>query len=97
MKDNVAMNIRIATKLVVLGSLIVTAFYLLHGHDVLTGIALSLLFLIVVAKVVFAIIARRGGAPPSGGGGYGPPHAPVPRPPGGRPPALSAAAEVKSF
>lgn len=33
--------------------------YLLRGHDVLTGIALVLLFLIEVAKVVFTVIARR--------------------------------------
>jgi hypothetical protein len=54
------------------------------------------LFLIAVAKVMFPIIARRNnGFPPGDGRGQCPPDAPVPRTAGGRPPALSAAAEVR--
>ena len=83
-------------KLVVMGGLIVAVGRLLQGHDVLTGIALVLLFLWTVAKVIAAIVVRRRGGPPgSGGGGSWPAGSPVPRPPGGRPPALSAAAEVR--
>jgi hypothetical protein len=83
-------------KLVAMGGLIVVVGRLLHGHDILTGIALVLLFLVAVAKVISAIVVRRRGEPPSGGdGGSWPAGAPVPRPPGGRPSALSAAAEVK--
>ena len=83
-------------KLVLLGALIVAVGQLLRGHDVLTGIALVMLFLWAVAKVIAAIVARRRGSPPFGGGGGGwPAGERVPRPPGGRPPALSAAAEVR--
>jgi len=90
------MKLQMIIKLVVLGGLMVAVGRLLHGHDVLTGIALVLLFLWVVAKVISAIVVRRRGEPPSGGdGGSWPSGEPVPRPPGGRPPALSAAAEVK--
>ena len=91
------MKLQMIIKLVVLGGLIVAVGRLLHGHDILTGIALVLLFLWAVAKVIAAIVVRRKGEPPSGGGGGSwPSGAPVPRPPGGRPPALSAAAEVRS-
>jgi len=84
-------------KLVVMGGLIVAVGQLLRGHDVLTGIALVLLFLWAVAKVIAAIVVRRRCEPPSGGGGGGwPAGEPVPRPPGGRPPALSAAAGARS-
>jgi len=83
-------------KLVVMGGLIVAVGRLLHGHDVLTGIALVLLFLWAVAKVIAVVVVRRRGGPPFGGGDGGwPAGEPVPRPPGGRPPALSAAAQVK--
>ena len=83
-------------KLVVMGGSIVAVGRLLHGHDVLTGIALVLLFLWAVAKVIPAIGVRWRGGPPSGGGsGSWPAGSPVPRPPDGRPPELSAAAEVK--
>ena len=91
------MKSRMIIKLVVLGGLIVAVGRLLHGHDILTGIALVLLFLWEVAKVIAAIVVRRRGEPPSDGGGGGwPAGERVPRPPGGRPPALSAAAEMKS-
>ena len=83
-------------KLVVMGGLIVGVGQLLRGHDVLTGIALVLLFLWAVAKVIAAIVRQKGGPPSDGGGGSWPAGSPVPRPPGGRPPALSAAAEVRS-
>jgi hypothetical protein len=57
---------------------------------------LLILSLVVAIKVAFAIIARReSGLPPGDHGGGRPPDAPVPRPPRGRPPALSAAAEVR--
>ena len=69
-------------KLVFLGALIVAVGQLLRGHDVLTGIALVLLFLWAVARVIAAIVVRRRGEPPSGGGSW-PSGEPVPRPPGG--------------
>jgi hypothetical protein len=90
------MKLRMIIKLVVVGGLIVAVGRLLHGRDILTGIALVVLFLWAVAKVIAAIVVRRRGEPPSGGGGGSwPSDAPVPRPPGGRPPELSAAAEVR--
>ena len=89
------MKLQMIIKLVVMGGLIVAVGRLLHGHDILTGIALVLLFLWAVAKVIAAIVVRRKGEPPSGGGSW-PAGEPVPRPPGGRPPALLAAAEVRS-
>ena len=88
------MKLQMIINLVLLGALIVAVGQLLRGHDVLTGTALVLLFLWAVAKVIAAIVVRRKGEPPSGGGTW-PAGEPVPRPPGGRPPALSAAAEVK--
>jgi hypothetical protein len=91
------MKSQVIIKLVVLGGLMVAVGRLLHGHDILTGIALVVLFLWAVAKVIAAIVVRRRGEPPyGGGGGSWLAGEPVPRPPGGRPPALSAAAEVKS-
>jgi hypothetical protein len=80
-------------KLAVAGALIVAVGWFLRGHDILTALAVSLLFLAVVFKVLFAIIHRRRGLPPSGGGSASGDR-PVPRPPGGRPPSLSEAAEV---
>ena len=93
------MKLQMIIKLVVMGGLVVAVGRLLHGHDILTGIALVVLFLWAVAKVIAAMVVRRRGEPPSGGGGGGgswPAGEPVPRPPGGRPPALSAAAGMKS-
>ena len=77
-----------------LGYLLASARY--HTSDAFAGLALLVVFLCALAKVMFAIVFRTGNEPPSsGGGGPRPPLAPVPRPPGGRPPALSAAAEVE--
>jgi len=64
------------------------------------SLAIFLLFLLAaLGKIIVAVLIHRKGGPPSegggGGGGSKPPRAPVPRPPGGRPPALSAAAEIK--
>jgi hypothetical protein len=84
------MNAKMAAKLILTGSLIVTVGNLLRGHDTLTAIALLALFLIAVGKVVFAIISRHGG--PSQGGGItpSPPGPPPtfkpPSPPPGAPP-----------
>ena len=89
------MKTRMALKLTVLGVSIVAASYWLRGHDILTGLALSLLFLLVVFKVAFALVARRRGGWPSNSGGTDSADRPEPRPPGGRPPALSAAEEVR--
>jgi hypothetical protein len=89
------MKTKMAIKLTVLGVMIVAVGHWLRGHDILTAVALFLLVLMVVAKLAFALTAgRRGGSPPSGGG---PDSAdrPEPRPPIGRPPALSAAEEVR--
>ena len=77
-----------------LGYLLASARH--RSSDAFTGLALLVVFLCALAKVVFAIVFRTGNEPPSsGGGGPRPPLAPVPRPPSGRPPALSAAAKVE--
>jgi hypothetical protein len=83
------MNVKIAVKLVLLGALIVAGLCWLRGHDILTGVALVLPLLFVVANVVIAIISRRGGSS-SQSGGSRPPISPSPvkrppRPPGGPP------------
>src|SRR5262245_35745556 len=77
-----------------LGYLLASARY--HPSDVFAGLAMLVIFLCVLAKAAIAIAFRAGNEPPlSGDGESGAPLAPVPRPPGGRPPALSAAAEVE--
>jgi len=53
------MKTKMAMKLIVLGVIIVAVSHWLRGHDILTGLALSLLFLAVVFKVAFALIIRR--------------------------------------
>jgi hypothetical protein len=88
------MKLQTFIKLVVLGALIVVIFQLLRGHDVLTGIALVLLFLVALTKLIFAVIHRRRRGPSSGGGGWAA-GTREPRPPGGRPPVLSAAAKME--
>jgi hypothetical protein len=98
------MKTRITLKVTLLIASAVTAGYwagYLHGssamraHEIFIGLALLLPFLLVVVKAVCAIVLRPGSLPPSSDGGRGgPPDAPVPRPPGGRPPALSAAAKL---
>src|SRR5262245_54712299 len=71
-----------------------------HALAIIGRIALGailLLTLAALAKVIVAVLLRwRGSQPPGGGGGNGPrpPRAPVPRPGGGRPPSLSAAADL---
>ena len=62
--------------------------------DVLTGLAVLILFFGVMAKIVFGIAFRPGTEPPRGGSGPRPPGAPVLRPPGGRPPVLQFASPV---
>jgi len=63
--------------------------------------AILILILAALAKAIVAVLLRWKGSQGKGNGGGGsgsgprPPRAPVPRPPGGRPPALSAAAEIK--
>ena len=87
------MKAKVAIKLVLLGFLVVAIGYWLRGHDILTGSALVLLALVVLAKMVFAIVLRHGPRPP-GSGGPTSADQPVPRPPDGRPPGLSAAADA---
>lgn len=83
------MKARMLIKLTLLGFLIVMTFHWLRGHDVLTGIALTTLFLLVSAKLIFAFIHRRGSGP--GDGPVFPPYAPIPVPPARpKPPELSA-------
>ena len=84
-----------ALKLIVLGGAIVAVARWLRGHDILTGLALSLLFLVVVFKIAFAVMARRRGGWNPGGGGADSADRPESRPPGGRPPVLSATEEVR--
>ena len=82
-----------AAKLFCLGVLITVVGICLRGHDLLTGISLSLLALLVTLKLVFAFRARGGGgSPPSDEGDMG--GRTAPRPPAGRPPALAAEAEI---
>lgn len=88
------MTLRTGVKLFAFGALIVAIGNLLRGHDILTAVAMVLLFLFVVAKVVAALIFRPGSWSAPGDGGE-PRGRPMLRPPGGRPPALSAAAEVR--
>jgi hypothetical protein len=76
-----------------LGYLLASAIH--RTSDMLTGLAVLLLFLGAQAKVIFGIVFRSGYNPPNGGGGPRPPLAPILRPPGGRPPVLHAAAEVQ--
>ena len=87
------MTTKMAIKLTVLGVLIVAVGNWLRGHEILTAVAMLLLFLVVLAKVVAAFISRPESGPGPGNGGE-PPGTRMPRPPGGRPPALSAAAEA---
>lgn len=80
------MNAKLALKLLLNGAVITIVFYCLRGHDVLTGIALSLLLLLAVAKVIFAFMLQRRGNS-SGDGGIPPaPMVPVPVPTPSRPP-----------
>ena len=88
------MNAKIVIKLALVGAFMVAVAYWLRGHDILTGLALLLLFLVVVAKVVGAIISRCGGSSPSGGRS-GSADRPMPKPPGGHPPTLVEASEVR--
>jgi hypothetical protein len=89
------LNIKILIKLTAVGAAIIAAGYLLHGHDLLTAVALSSLFLLVAFKLTFALIARRHGGFPPGNGGGDSADRPEPRPPGGRPPSFSAAEQIK--
>lgn len=88
------MKIKMATKLVLMGILIAVVGNLLRGHDLLAGVALLGLFAIVMATIVTALIVRRGGGLPPNDGGAGPAGRPVPSPSGGRPPKISAMAEI---
>jgi hypothetical protein len=85
-----------ALKLLCLGTVITVIGICLRGHDILTGVALYALALLVMLKILFALRARRGGGFGPGGGGGDLGGKPVPRPPGGRPPALAAEAEIST-
>ena len=89
------MKKRMALKLTVVGAVIVAVSCLLRGHDILTGLALSLLFLAVIFKMAFALVVRRNGGWPPGSGGADSAGRPELRPTGGRPPVLSAAEAVR--
>lgn len=85
------MNAKTLLKLLTVGALIVLAAFLLRGHDIITAIALSIAFLLIVSKITAALVFhrnRQGG----GNGGSSPPPAPVlitrPRAPGA-PPVLT--------
>jgi hypothetical protein len=83
------MKIKTTVEWVVWGSLIVAIGYWFRGHDVLTGAALLLLFLLVATKVVFALVSRCGGSSRRDGDSR-PPISPSPvtrppRPPGAPP------------
>ena len=74
-----------------MGVFIVVVTYGLRGHDILTALFITLLFLTVVAKVIGAVLAHRSHRRPPGRGGSGPAGRTFPRPPAGRPPVLVAA------
>lgn len=88
------MKLLMTAKLVLLGALFTITGVLLKGHDLLKGLALSLLLLLVAAKIAFAIIVRRRGSSPMDGGS-GLTGKPVPRDPTRRPPAISAAEAMR--
>jgi hypothetical protein len=90
------MKILEAIKLLCLGMVITVIGICLRGHDILTGVSLSLLALLVTLKLLFAWRARRNGGSSSRGGGRDPGGRPVPRGPLGRPPVLAAEAEFKT-
>jgi len=84
------MNAKMLIKLTVTGGIIVLAGTRLRGQDVLTAIALTLLFLFVATKVVSAVFVNRKKSRPCGGGSsppLAPAMVPAPRPPGA-PPAV---------
>jgi hypothetical protein len=89
------MKTKMILKLTVVGAVIVAAGCLLRGHDILTGLALSLLFLVVAAKMAFSLVARHHGGWPPASGGADSAGRPELRPPGVRPPVLSAAEAVR--
>ena len=89
------MKTKMVLKQAVVGAMLVAAGCLLRGHEILTGLALSLLFLVVAAKMAFALVARHHGGWPPASGGADSAGRPEARPPGVRPPALSAAEEVR--
>jgi hypothetical protein len=89
------MKTRMELKLTVVGAVIVAAGSWLRGHDILTAFALSLLFLAVIFKMAFALVARRNGGWPPSSGGADSAGRPELRPPGVRPPVLSAAEAVR--
>jgi hypothetical protein len=86
------MKMRQLLKSILLGASIVGIGYLLRGHDILTGIALGLLALTVLSKLVFAFRFNRAGLPPGGEDSAASGRL-VPRPPGGGPRRISAAAD----
>ena len=85
------MKTKRVAKFLLVGSLIVAVAYWLRENDILTGLALLLLFVLVIGKVAFAFLSRRGWSPPSSGSSE-PPDSPsrVTAPPGspGGPPAV---------
>lgn len=80
------MNAKLALKLLLNGAVITIVFYCLRGHDVLTGIALSLLLLLTVAKLIFAVVLHSRGNSFGDGGIPPAPMVPVPVPTPSRPP-----------
>jgi len=91
------MKTRFAAKLLLVGTFIVVLGYGLRGHDILTAIFVTALFLTTAAKIAFALFARRSRRLPPGRGGVGGAGGTVPRSPVGRPPSLAASAEKPSF
>lgn len=90
------MKTKMALKLIISGVAIVFLFQLLHGQDLLTGLALVLALLWACATLIFGLIARRRGIGPDNGG-Y-PPYAPVPIPPSRpKPPELTGAARREDY
>ena len=85
------MKARLAIKLIALGGGILAIGKLLAGHDILTGLAFVIGFLLVLAKIVAAFRLRRQPSPPSDGtNDSGPSDVPVPLQPGPKPPRALA-------
>ncbi len=89
------MKPRIALKLAVFGILLGAGGFWLRGHPTLLARAFTLFLLLVAAKGAALLAARRSGKLPPGSGGADSADRPDSRPPGGRPPVLAAAENVK--
>lgn len=88
------MKSRIMLKFAILEVLLLTLANWAVRYNEMTAVALVFISLVVALKFLVAIVRRRND-PPGGNAGLHGINPRVRRPPGGRPPVLSAAAEVR--